>query len=227
MGATTFLEIDKLFLSRLVIEGRTGLVKIKEAGIKDELMREDFVEAYRYIVGYIDKYGKGPLLKDITLKTDIQLLAECDVPFGYLIHQLFIRYKKSCYTYPNCNAPICPDINMDDCVWFPHEEICRSRRYSLFKWIKKQRKISKKTIYLDRYFAKNDIERIKRVTKKTKGKNPDKDIAQRSIQNYPSFNQKTSSNKGVYDITTTPTCDLLTDNKNSVTPPLRGGIVKS
>lgn len=81
----------------------------------------------------------------------------------------------SCPQYQKCNAPLCPEINNPDGIWYPDEPICRSHKFSALNWIRKQRKIAKKAIYRDFYFTKADLEAIIRVTIKTKGQNPDSD----------------------------------------------------
>jgi hypothetical protein len=86
--------------------------------------------------------------------------------------------QKVCRHFQNCDASICPEQNPDETIWFPDESVCRSKHYATLKWVKKQKKIAKKTIYRDRFFTWTDLENIKRVSIKTKGRDPDKDLPQ-------------------------------------------------
>jgi hypothetical protein len=83
------------------------------------------------------------------------------------------KNKNTCHSFQKCSAPLCPELNNPDNIWYPDEEICRCRKYSCLSWIKKQRKIAKKTVNRDFYFTKDDLDRIRRVTQNTKGQNPD------------------------------------------------------
>jgi len=51
-----------------------------------------------------------------------------------------------CKRYESCSAPFCP-MNEGSLggIWFPEEEICRSREFSQEAWIKRQKMIAKKT----------------------------------------------------------------------------------
>jgi hypothetical protein len=52
--------------------------------------------------------------------------------------------RPSCSLYENCNAPMCPlDQTSLKGVWYPDEEICRSRMYGSLPWIQAQRKLSR------------------------------------------------------------------------------------
>lgn len=110
--------------------------------------------------------------------------------------------NKSCSRSQICSAPLCPESNNIHklksqnqtnnilYIWYPDEEICRCRKYSNIKWIKKQKKIQKKTVYRDFYFTIDDIEKIRRVTNKTKGQNPDSDKGSDTIKTPQKFHLK-------------------------------------
>ena len=136
------------------------------------------------------------------------------------------EHKMTCAKFPDCSASLCPEMNTADGIWYPDEDVCMRRCYASLKWIRKQKKIAKKTIYRDFYFSKNDIEQIKRITTKTKGRNPDKDITQCPTQNYPEFNEKTIANRGICAAATPSTYQTLTDNPQQIKPPFNRVFVK-
>jgi hypothetical protein len=112
-------------------------------------------------------------------------------------------------------------MNSDTGIWFPTETICKRRRHTTtLLWIRTQRKISKKTIFRDFYFTRVDLANIKRVTIKTKGQNPDKEINQCPPQNTPEFSEKTLDKAGVNNNTRTQTSNSTTDERNTVKTPL-------
>jgi hypothetical protein len=98
--------------------------------------------------------------------------------------------QKVCRHFQNCDASICPEQNPDETIWFPDESVCRSKHYAALKWVRKQKKIQRKTKYRDFYFTKSYIEKIRRVTSGTRGLRPDKDIPQCLAQNHPEFYKK-------------------------------------
>jgi hypothetical protein len=129
--------------------------------------------------------------------------------------------KLTCVRVIGCSAPLCPELNSADGIWYPDELICMRRCYASLKWVRKQKKIAKKATYRDFYFSKNDIEQIKRITTKTKGRNPDKDITQCSTQNHPEFSKKMPPNKGDMGATMPPTTNLPTCSSTHSKTPIR------
>jgi hypothetical protein len=123
---------------------------------------------------------------------------------------------KQCNYILKCIAPFCPEIKSVNGVWYPTEAICKRRFHSSLKWIKKQRRIARKSIYRDFYFSQDDLERIQRVTRKTMGRNPDKDNPRYPTQNHPEFNEKTLDKVGVSDTTTPLTGNSITGGQNPV-----------
>jgi hypothetical protein len=88
--------------------------------------------------------------------------------------------NRQCKNIIECSAPLCIERNNADGVWFPNETICKRRCHVSDKWIKKQRRIARKSIDRDFFFTRDDLERVKRVNKKIKGKKPDTDYTQKA-----------------------------------------------
>ena len=90
------------------------------------------------------------------------------------------EYKmEECRYYPKCEAPICPlDTNVDKLTWFPSKAICRLKGY---KWTSVQRKIARKAKDRFSYYTLADLMKIKRVTSKIEGHNPDKKVRVKGI----------------------------------------------
>jgi len=125
--------------------------------------------------------------------------------------------KKQCHYFLQCSAVLCPQLNSNDGVWYPDEHVCRRRCYTTtLKWIRKQRKITRKTIFRDFFFTTSSLEKIRRVTKKTMGRNPDKNNPRYPTQNHPEFNEKTLDKVGVSDTTTPLTGNSITGGQNPV-----------
>ena len=136
--------------------------------------------------------------------------------------------KKLCRNYESCASSICPFENTYDSIWYPDEEICNRRRCDLPEWIRKQRRIKRKAISRDRYYLKDDIEQIGRVSVKTKGRNPDRDIVDhRPAQKTPVINRDPLSKPGVYDNNDVSASNLSTNEHNSVNPRLKSGIAST
>jgi hypothetical protein len=123
---------------------------------------------------------------------------------------------KPCNYILKCIAPFCPEIKSVNGVWYPAEAICKRRFHSSLKWIKKQRRIARKSIYRDFYFSQDDLERIQRVTRKTMGRNPDKDNPRYPTQNHPEFTEKTVAKTGVSCIACPSTPSTATNGKKFV-----------
>lgn len=56
-----------------------------------------------------------------------------------------------CSSFGKCSAPICPLDHPENAIWYPTEPTCV--KSPMPKWIKKQRRIAKKTKRLDDYFT--------------------------------------------------------------------------
>jgi len=109
----------------------------------------------------------------------------------------------------------------NDTIWYPDEGICRLRRFATLTCVRRQKEIQRRTEYRDFYFTKSDLEKIRRITNKCKGRNPDKDITQCHTQNTPEFNKKHLDKVGVFNTTTTLTSSAITDDQNPVKTPIR------
>ncbi len=68
--------------------------------------------------------------------------------------------RPDCNLHETCNTPLCPldQISLGG-IWYPDEEICRSRSQVNLPWIKTQRKIVESSAPADRYFDLPMLER--------------------------------------------------------------------
>lgn len=93
---------------------------------------------------------------------------------------------QDCRHWDSCSAPLCPlDLqSMEHGIWYPDEEICRSRTHRQgLKWIENQRKIAKKAKSTDTYFTVEMLDRDFIVRSGIEGidpdsKNPEKEYKQ-------------------------------------------------
>jgi len=62
--------------------------------------------------------------------------------------------RLACGLYETCLAPLCPlDKSSLSGIWYPDEEICRSRTQGNLIWLKVQRKIAASSARAERYFT--------------------------------------------------------------------------
>jgi len=62
--------------------------------------------------------------------------------------------RPTCTLYETCNTPLCPlDGSSLNGIWYPDEEICRSRVHGNLPWMKAQRKIAKSANQMSGYFT--------------------------------------------------------------------------
>ena len=62
--------------------------------------------------------------------------------------------RPACTLYETCNTPLCPlDGSSLNGIWYPDEEICRSRVHGNLPWMKAQRKIAKSANQMSGYFT--------------------------------------------------------------------------
>ena len=80
----------------------------------------------------------------------------------------------ACALYETCLAPLCPldRISLNG-VWYPDEEICRSRSHGNFSWIKAQRKIARAAT--TGYFTLEILNSIRTIRKGITGLDPNVD----------------------------------------------------
>ena len=82
--------------------------------------------------------------------------------------------RPDCALYETCLAPLCPldRISLKG-VWYPDEEICRSRTHGNLSWIKAQRKITKAAT--TGYFTLEILNSIRTIRKGITGLDPNVD----------------------------------------------------
>jgi len=65
--------------------------------------------------------------------------------------QTGVEGRPTCGLYEECIAPLCPlDQSSLKGIWYPGEEICRSRTHGNLPWIRAQRKISRNRLVVIR-----------------------------------------------------------------------------
>lgn len=84
--------------------------------------------------------------------------------------------EKQCSLFDECTAQLCPlESDLAYHLWYPDEQVCRSRKFSKLSWLKTQKKIAKLKLSPDiGYFTVDMLELINRVSRGIKGTNPDK-----------------------------------------------------
>jgi len=83
--------------------------------------------------------------------------------------------QDDCRLYETCSAPLCPldRASLLNGIWYPDEEICRSRAFGNLAWIRQQGKIAKCASRTDRYFHPEMLQRNCIVKKGIAGLDPD------------------------------------------------------
>ena len=80
--------------------------------------------------------------------------------------------RPSCTLYETCNTPLCPlDGSSLNGIWYPDEEICRSRVHGNLSWMKAQRKLAR--IAAGGYFTVEMLNRLVVIRKGITGLDPD------------------------------------------------------
>ena len=79
-----------------------------------------------------------------------------------------------CRHFDCCSAPLCllDEKHLKADIWYPDEEICRLKKIP--DWIKRQKKIGKKTKDKNTYYTYEMLNRNCKVGKGMTGLNPDK-----------------------------------------------------
>jgi hypothetical protein len=71
-------------------------------------------------------------------------IRETELPVGLEPGQGSYRHHPGCTLFESCLAPLCPlDRSSLKGIWYPDEEVCRSRTYASLPWIRGQRKIGR------------------------------------------------------------------------------------
>jgi hypothetical protein len=79
--------------------------------------------------------------------------------------------RPSCGLYEDCISPLCPlDKSSLKGIWYPDEEICRSRTYGNLPWIRIQRKIARAAA--GGYFNLEILNSIRTIRKGITGLDP-------------------------------------------------------
>ena len=102
--------------------------------------------------------------------------------------------RPSCALYETCLAPLCPldRISLKG-VWYPDEEICRSRSHGNLSWIKAQRKIARATT--TGYFTLEILNSIRTIRKGISGLDPNVD-EKPQIQRWLDLHERKRSDSG-------------------------------
>ena len=79
--------------------------------------------------------------------------------------------RPTCTLYETCNTPLCPlDGSSLSGIWYPDEEICRSRVHGNLPWMKAQRKLAR--IAAGGYFTVEMLNRLVVIRKGITGLDP-------------------------------------------------------
>lgn len=86
-----------------------------------------------------------------------------------------IKDISDCKHFTSCEAPLCPlHEDLDSCVWYPDEGVCRLTRFAKLHWIKRQKSLRKHRATVDNgYFTRVRLEKMYACSAHTKGENPD------------------------------------------------------
>lgn len=80
--------------------------------------------------------------------------------------------RPACALYENCITPLCPlDRSSLNGVWYPDEEICRSRTHGNLSWLKAQRRLTR--VAATGYFTVEMLNRLVVIRKGITGLDPD------------------------------------------------------
>jgi len=80
--------------------------------------------------------------------------------------------RAACRLHASCSSPLCPrdQISLKEGIWYPDEEICRSRHYGNLPWIRAQRKIAR--VAASGYFTVEMLTRLVVIRKGIVGLDP-------------------------------------------------------
>jgi hypothetical protein len=83
-----------------------------------------------------------------------------------------VRHRRpTCTLYETCNTPLCRlDGSSLNGIWYPDEEICRSRVHGNLSWMKAQRKLSR--VAASGYFTVEMLNRLVVIRKGITGLDP-------------------------------------------------------
>ncbi len=86
-----------------------------------------------------------------------------------------IKNISECKHFEGCYATLCPlHEDLDSCVWYPDEEVCRLTKFKSWHWIKRQKSLRKHKATVDNgYFTRKMLDNMYACSARTKGENPD------------------------------------------------------
>ena len=88
--------------------------------------------------------------------------------------QCLSDHRPGCTLFESCFAPLCPlDPLSLKGIWYPDEEICRSRSQGGRPWIRSQRRIAKVAGHGAGYFTLEMLDRLVVIRKGITGLDPD------------------------------------------------------
>ncbi len=97
-----------------------------------------------------------------------------DMPERQDAEQCPSTHCPTCTLFESCLAPLCPlDLMSLKGIWYPDEEICRSRSQGGRPWIRSQRRIAKVTGHGAGYFTLEMLSRLVVIRKGITGLDPD------------------------------------------------------
>ena len=110
--------------------------------------------------------------------------------------------QDDCRLYETCSAPLCPldRASLLNGIWYPDEEICRSRTVGNLPWIRQQGKIAKSASPTDRYFHPEMLQRNCIVKKGIAGLDPDeieKSQLQKWLDDHPERKELSEEKKTI------------------------------
>lgn len=88
--------------------------------------------------------------------------------------QCLSDHRPGCTLFESCFAPLCPldPVSLKG-IWYPDEEICRSRSQGGRPWIRSQRRIAKVAGHGAGYFTLEMLDRLVVIRKGITGLDPD------------------------------------------------------
>lgn len=108
--------------------------------------------------------------------------------------------REKCSKFSECEAPFCPITkgSLEFGVWYPDEPICTSKKYGGQDWIKRQRKIARRTKDVTKYFLFEMLEKSCRISPGIVGLDPEKEEEaqlQRWLKKHPPKRELTVEEK--------------------------------
>ncbi len=83
-------------------------------------------------------------------------------------------HRPACTLFEDCLAPLCPlDLSSLKGIWYPDEDVCRSRTQGARPWIRAQRRLSKVAGSGAGYFTLEMLNRLIVIRKGISGLDPD------------------------------------------------------